>query len=347
MRSESAFSTGIDNLRFLATAGVVLLHVSAAVLPHFQTLPSGYWLSGLALNAATRWCVPAFVMISGALLLPKEMPVARFLQKRFSRILFPFLFYASLYLIWFLSLRLLYGHQNSPDQTWQWLSQKVKSGVSYHFWFVYMILGLYLFIPVLGKWVRQSSDKEIPGFILLWFVANQINDFGIFGPYYKNELGYFSGYIGYLVWGYYLAHRLTISAIRAKQAAAVLIFTGYFVLFFSTLLASLDAGKTTGVLYGNFSPCVWAIASGLFLVCSTISPVCGWRNAVVHFVCRYSFGIYLIHILILKWLTSWGIHWNMFHPALAIPVTTLLCLLLSSCFAWIISKLPFGNKISG
>ncbi len=347
MRRDSTLSTGIDNLRFLATVGVILLHVSAALLPHFSSLPFDYWVSGLAFNAATRWCVPAFVMISGALLLPKEMPVREFIQKRFSRILFPFLFYAGLYLLWFLSLRLLYGHHNSPQDTWLWLSHKLKSGVSYHFWFVYMILGLYLFIPVLGKWIRQSTDKEILGFIILWFVANQVNDSGILAPWYKNELGYFSGYIGYLVWGYYLAHRFTISKTGAKQAAAGLILSGYFVMFFSSLFVSIGAGKMIGSFYSNFSPCVVAIASGLFLLCRVLPGNNRWWNASAGFVCRYSFGIYLIHLLALKWLTMCSIHWNMFHPALAIPVTTVLCLLLSAGLVWLIRMLPLGDKISG
>jgi surface polysaccharide O-acyltransferase-like enzyme len=117
MKTERSSFHGIDDLRFIATIGVILLHTSAGMLPIYGKIPDEYWLIGLSYNALTRFCVPMFVMISGALLLSREYKTVDFLKKRFVRILLPFLFYATIYIAYNLIIRQLYGHHNSTFET--------------------------------------------------------------------------------------------------------------------------------------------------------------------------------------------------------------------------------------
>ena len=45
----------------------------------------------------------------------------------------------------------------------------------FHLWFLYMILGLYLFTPFLRKIVENTTRKELKLFVILCFSAAMIN----------------------------------------------------------------------------------------------------------------------------------------------------------------------------
>lgn len=70
---------------------------------------------------------------------------------------------------------------------------------------MYMIIGMYLAIPFVKKIVRQASLREIELFLVLWAVAMFITN-KFYYPYtLKIDISFFSGYIGYLILGYYLS----------------------------------------------------------------------------------------------------------------------------------------------
>src|SRR5256885_496912 len=89
----------MDALRVLACLAVIVLHVSASVVIDFPDVRSLHWTVGNIGNAFTHWCVPVFVMLSGALLLSpaKQLPVTVFYRKRASRILIPLAFWSVVY----------------------------------------------------------------------------------------------------------------------------------------------------------------------------------------------------------------------------------------------------------
>ena len=86
----------LDNSRLIATFAAVFLHVAAGVVV-YSNPGSQYWWAGNIYNSFVRWCVPVFVMVSGALLLnPNKMEsMETFYKKRLSRILIPLLFWAT------------------------------------------------------------------------------------------------------------------------------------------------------------------------------------------------------------------------------------------------------------
>lgn len=89
----------IDNSRILAIFAVIVVHVGAKVVGE-NTIGSEYWWYGNIFESLARWCVPVFVMISGALLLDpnKKEDLLTFYRKRLHRIFIPFLFWSVIYL---------------------------------------------------------------------------------------------------------------------------------------------------------------------------------------------------------------------------------------------------------
>jgi surface polysaccharide O-acyltransferase-like enzyme len=80
----------LDNLRVIATLAVLLIHSAANVLLNFGKIPDSAWWFANLYNGGFRYAVPIFVMLSGALLLPREEEIGSFLKKKFSKNHHPF-----------------------------------------------------------------------------------------------------------------------------------------------------------------------------------------------------------------------------------------------------------------
>lgn len=86
----------ITVLRTLACFAVILLHYSGSYTYRFGVPTFNH---GILVFTLTVFCVPIFVMVSGALLLQKSIPIGEFYKKRTLRILLPFLFWSAVYLL--------------------------------------------------------------------------------------------------------------------------------------------------------------------------------------------------------------------------------------------------------
>lgn len=346
IQSKAAYH-GLDNLRVIATIAVIVVHASAGLVEQFGKVEFSWWATGMTYNIISRFAVPIFVMISGALLLSKDYPLSEFLRKRVIRIVLPFLFYALFYLLYYYIIRLLYGHQNSPSQTFDWLVRMIRKGVVYHFWFVYMIISLYLFAPIIGRWIRAASEKEVLYFLGLWMISNLLT-LPFFKTYhFKVELSHFTGYIGYFVLGYYLSNKeFTISS-KGRRIGLFLFVLGTSLTVGVTLIWSYLGNAPHSDLVSYFYPNLIITTIGIYLFFKYNMANVRSLVRMKELICKHSFGIFLIHILVLKWLSMVGIHWNFTHPAIAIPLTSVLCLAISTLFAVGVSKLPYGKYISG
>ena len=158
----------ISNLKLIALYAVIVLHCSSPLLAQFGKVAVGDWLTADIFNALTRFAVPAFVMITGALLLHKEYEIGSFLKKRLSRVVIPFLFWSLVYIAysWY-NEEITFGSDIGANI--RQVLHLLKYGSSYHLWYVYMLIGLYFFIPVIGKFVRNASENEILYFLIVWF----------------------------------------------------------------------------------------------------------------------------------------------------------------------------------
>ncbi|MVT29351.1 acyltransferase family protein [Acidovorax citrulli] len=71
-RIERAYDPKLDSIRIIACLAVVLLHVSARPIYMQKELSQWGWMLGNAVSSLTHWCVPVFVMLSGALVLGRQ-----------------------------------------------------------------------------------------------------------------------------------------------------------------------------------------------------------------------------------------------------------------------------------
>ncbi len=241
-----------------------------------------------------RFGVPVFVMISGAVLLDRSEQLNSFLSKRIKRVFVPFLFWSVVYFIFSYAG---YFQKLSVSQLFQILVSKLFKGTYYHLWYIYMILGVYLFIPIIRKWAQNSTKQEIQYFLLLWSITLFINtDVAKYIP--SIEVLYFSKYLGYLVLGYYLDKY--VATTKAKNTLYLMLFAlGVTLTLVSTSYLSITENKLNITYYNYLSPNVCLMAIGIFLLGKSLLQK---TNATLASLDSHSYGIYLAHVIVLHYI---------------------------------------------
>ncbi|MDO3645155.1 acyltransferase [Mucilaginibacter sp. L3T2-6] len=338
----------ISNIRLVALYAVIILHVTSQPLMQYGKVPMSDWWVADFFNAIVRFAVPVFVMVTGALLLHREYQIGSFLKKRLIRVVIPFIFWSLVYVG--------YSWYNEDitftDDAWRnivMVLRLLKTGSAYHLWYVYMLIGLYFFIPVIGKFVRNASEREILYFLAVWFVVILLSQPYLLRYNPSVDMHYFAGFAGYLVLGHYLAFK--DFAVKRLQLWMVLLFAASvgLIALGSRLLAGGSAWPGT-MFYEPVSPLVVLLSGSAFMAFklskSTLSP--GIKR-VRDFAGNFNYGIYLAHALILFLLDDLlGINYKLCTPVVSIPLTALICLLITLALVWVVNKIPLvGRWISG
>lgn len=337
----------IDNLRLVALFAVIVLHSTAPLLMQYGKVSISDWWAADFLNAVVRFAVPVFVMITGALLLPREYEIGDFLKRRLTRILWPFLFWTIVY-IWYswYNEDVVFGADIWLDI--RQVLHQFKYGASYHLWYIYMLIGLYFFIPVIGKFVRHASEKEIIYFLVAWIMVMLMSQ-----PYLSRfepavDTHYFAGYAGYLVLGYYLSRKNFSRPGVLKWMWFLFVFSVILIALGSRLVLSYPKYPGT-MFYEPVNPAIVVLSSSIFLIAKlTTIKLPAWFDGFRNLATQHSYGIYLAHALVLYFLEDpFGINYKLCSPAASIPLTAFIAFLTSLVIVWLIGKLPGGKWISG
>jgi surface polysaccharide O-acyltransferase-like enzyme len=280
-----------------------------------------------------------FFMISGSLLLEETLSTKVFLKRRFSKVLWPTLFWSLFYLIERLSISKLS------------VNEMVKSFLSIPFspqgngvlWFMYALAGLYLLTPILSRWLKTASKREVEFYLLLWGVT-------LLYPYLtlalkvvqgtSGILYYFTGFVGYYVLGYYL--KLYYKKISVLYILASLFFA----------IAIPAAIYCSGTEF-DFYSVLWTLSLPVALM-----AFC-WYVVFMRFPNKYSsfavnasklsFGVYLVHMFFLKRII-WNLDFICDMPGLSLMQTLaimIITILVSYFVVWLISLMPFSKYIIG
>jgi surface polysaccharide O-acyltransferase-like enzyme len=344
----------IRDLRVISTVCVIIIHISCRML--VGNNGSYFWWIGNIFDSSARFAIPIFVMISGALLLPKEYELSQFLKKKTLRIIFPFIFWSLFYILFNLLRLSQHGVTFTFLLAFKYIFKNLLSCPSFssHLWYIYMLIGLYIFIPIIGKWVRNATNSEIEYFLILWglIIILSVTSFGS-ALIDSLNLKYFSGYPGYLILGYYLSiKKIKRNKMRFLISFFLFLF-GAFITFFGTWYVFVNNVNYQGDFYNYLSPNVLLLSIGIFVFIKNIQfSYSTLVNLIFNFLDKYSFGIYLVHIFVLECFFKFNINFNFWSfegkfPILGVILTTFFCVCLSTLLIFILNGLPFGRYISG
>lgn len=313
--TNAAFSVtkrhrGLDLLRVLAIYMVMQIHTGEyEYISQNGTVlhTAGSWAVGWT-NSLLRVCVPLFVMITGFFLFPIG-DQRKFFRKRFSRVLIPFVLWCTVYAF--------YAYAQGTASLRATLLNIAHIPINYgtevgHLWFVYMLMAIYLFAPVLSPWIVSASRRSMEFFLLLWGLTLLLPFIHLYYPQVWGEcywnatptLYYFSGFLGYVVLAMYIKRFHMAPSRRLNMIAIGMVVAGYAVtvagflsrLRYEQIVQNLE-------LTWNFTTLnVASMTGGLFLLFRTFHADPGNRRIwlIVDDLSRMSYGMYLAHIIVLS-----------------------------------------------
>lgn len=296
----------IDLLRVLACYLVIQQHASEFfyIGPQNSVVTGDNTLRIGIITSIARISVPLFVMISGYLLLPMRTGISEFFKKRFSRILIPFIVWCILYALYFMVTR---GDSWGQAFT-NILHIPVNFGVEVgHLWYVYMLIGLYLLIPVLSPWVADCSRRVMQGYLLLWSLTTLLPYIHLVFPQVWGEcfwnptpaFYYFSGFAGYLILGCYIRKfgALSIPQAVAMTLAGYALTAGIFILRIGTAETIPQLELSWGFATANIAMMSYGIFSLFMHLHADGQSRIGRR---IRDISVRSYGMYLAHIMVLN-----------------------------------------------
>ena len=272
----------VDWMRVIACFMVMVVHSTEPFYLGGEgslvlTRADAFWVA--LFDALVRSCVPLFVIASSYLQFPVRYPTREFLHRRAVRVLVPFLIWSVFYAFWW----------GEPVSNLKGLLLNFNYAAG-HLWFIYMLLGLYLLMPLLSPWAERVGRKELRFYLCIWLFTTlfpyirewaaaspapiiQAADglpaqalFPLWGEASWNPFGlfyYISGFIGYLLLGLYIRKE----AVHWSKGKSLAIGIPAFLAGFA-----LSAG--------GFLRRMLASADGVFPVSGDVSLAVGWETPI-------------------------------------------------------------------
>jgi len=307
------------------------------------------------------------------LLFPVKTDLATFYKKRIGRIIVPLIFWSIvLPLAFFVYLNFIKSSSSAlidmNNFTIQATVTKIYTAIfNFNYdttplWYMYMLIGLYLIIPIIGSWLNQATKKDIQYFLSFWIVtllipyikmiapilgyAGNYDQMGIWGVCNWNEFGtfyYFSGFLGYIVLAYYLVkYPFQWSITKTIAITLPLFIVGFLATFFGFL-------ATQKYYPGNYAnlEVIWYFCNinvtlmtiAIFLVAQKLNiPESKWIKRIS----SATFGIYLSHFIIVQALTDTFLN----IPNLPATLKILSIAVIGFSLSYLITKLMDSNSIT-
>ena len=335
-----------DVLRILATFAVIVLHLSAQHWADTDVY-SRAWQAFNLYDSAVRWAVPVFVMISGALFLGRDVSISSILKKNVARIATVFLFWSGCYAL----VDLIFRH--APLSVV--LSQLITG--HYHLWFLYMIVGLYLLIPLLRPIVQNETLMRY--FLLLAFLFTfLLPQLALFTSFVSHEAStvirtvimysycFFPlGFTIYFVGGYYLSRRNF-----SRREEIVLYCVGIAALLFSIIAPAVlsraqGAPNATFYNYNDLNVLCTSVPIFVFAKQHLNFPRMGEKAyALLRKLSKYSFGVYLVHPMVIELLQHFGIDTFSCNAFFSVPLLAIFVFAASTAISALLNCVPIINK---
>ncbi|MCR5845534.1 MAG: acyltransferase family protein [bacterium] len=354
----------LDVLRTLAIFSVVVIHVAANNW-YSVDIASLDWQAFNAYDSLVRWSVPMFVMISGALFLDpdREVPTRRLYKKNVVRIVVAFI-------VWSIAYVLFGMYVTDSIHTKSEIFAHLVKG-EYHLWFLWMIVGLYIVTPILRR--VTSSPKATRYFVIVALIFSfciptieelassllpvldieQLSKaFSSLSKAYGQMRFHLTlWFVAYFVLGYYLSQKS-----YGKGQRGVLYVLGIasfaFIVLYSRFI-SLQTGEAYGFYDWMLLP-VMLEAAAIFVFFKQVGDKRSARAQggeetlavrVFKFISVRSFGVYLVHIMVLRLLMMLTpLNPVAINPVLSVPLIAIIVFAISLAISALLHRIPLVGR---
>lgn len=327
----------IDNARAISCILVIVTHVLGPWIYQLQQLDNINQFFLLFFFTISKLCTPTFLMISGSLLIQKEYKDLAPHKKRTRRLVNTFMVWSLVYLIFYTFLNVSRGTQYTASTYINYVKDSMFYGSAYHLWFMYLIIGIYLFMPVISKVVKRISTLQFILFFIIWTASL------IYTQFYElnlmlNILTSTIGYIGYLLVGYIINKYDINEQIRIRYASII-----FFLGIFSTLYLAYSQLNLTNSIHAytfhRLNIDIALVSIGFFMMIKSFR----YKHPILIRISKNSFGIYYIHLFSIMFLNKLWVIYSSHYVLISLIIFSIATLLLS--FVIIINIEKLKSKI--
>lgn len=328
----------IDTLRVIGMFFVVLLHSSAERLR--IDIGTQGWHIDNALTSLATIAVPLFFMISGAVILgSKSTEDYRYvLKKRLPKMLVPLLVWS------IVSLAIDFALGAEPETILNKAKLFFSEPVTIHLWFMYTLIPLYLFSPILAEAAKNRRTLKYAA--VLFFVISLLGSLKSVLPaayafipdiaFLRNAA--FGSYIYYFLLGYLL--HTSAKRFDTRLLAGITVVTW-------VVISAGTYWKSAGGQYSE----IFKSYTGIFCLILSCSVFLLLKNLfnkpyfIVSVLAPLSFGVYLSHNLLIRILNRMlpilGITVSMKYVVVCFIITSVVC-----CVTiWVLSKIKIVSYL--
>ena len=292
-----------------------------------------------------RWAVPVFVMISGALFLnpDKNIPIKKIYTKYIFRIVTALAFWSFIYAC----AGYFAGRSDIVEAFTNFLNGH------YHLWFLYMIIGLYMIVPLVRRIAEsESATKYFLVFALIFtsLLPECANILSLFSDKYGNMLEDFANkfymqFVGGFTVYFLLGHFMNQADISPKSERLIYIagLCGFMITVLLSAYASILTGKPNETFYSG-------LKFNLNTICESAAVFVFFRkhfnreNIAVQKLSQYSFGAYLVHAAVIPVIRNLGLHPLTFTPVISVPVIAVIVFVISFTISAVLNHIPVLKK---
>ena len=328
----------IQWLRVIAAAAVIIAHTDGQTWDRIP-IDSRDWLVLSMYDGLVRWPVLIFMMITGTIFLSRRTSLRSMVTKNIPRVVTAFVFWSAVYTFFAwrsdpgtdLLMRFLQGH--------------------YHMWYLPFLCGVYLTIPFLQKVAEDEKLTRnllavalVLGMLIPWG-ANAVSLLWpstadvVSAAAGKVSIPFFSGLLAMLPLGLILS-RTELSP-KLRRWIYGLGILGAVLTGAGTIWSSAKMGAYSSVFCTNASPTV--IAPGVAIYVFAKYNLNRLPKAVA-WMADHSFGVYLVHALVIEQLQRYGFHVLTVDPIRGVPMVSVVAFAISLAISALLSKLPVVGK---
>lgn len=331
-----------DILRIAAMVFLVIRHSATATFEFVPTLGADWWVCNVY-GSLSAWMVPVFMMISGASFLdPKRnAAVNKLYKKNVFRMLCAFAFWSVFYAVY----NKVTGQDAKDD-----FAAMVFQG-HFHLWFIPMIIGMYILTPLL-RTVTNSKNATLAITVVTGITGVILPTLQDLGLFFDNSLltggnnfGFVSSYVCFFFLGY-LIHNTEVPP-AGRKTVYILGILATVVVFLGTYYLTLKDGYHNEDMQGdnNLFPAIQGLA--LFVGTKYITRDMEFSPETQKLILDISgltFGVYMIHVVLLAFLDKSGFSPVMYPAVYMIPMLILFVLPVSFFLSWAFNKIPVLGK---
>ena len=336
-----------DYLRIFCSFFVILIHVSAYDYYH-SALNSYNWKISYYYNALSRFSVPNFFMISGALFLNRDLSYGVIFNKYIKNIFIHLILWSIIYSL--------------NDKNFWTLNIKKKLFLiikgHYHLWYLFATIGIYISIPFLREIAKNAKLLNYfisSHLIILFIIPNYIYLFSHYSKDIYNLLNYIisvsnlnklSTNLFYFTFGHYLNKKKS-----EKNCIRIIIYIiGFISLIFTSIITyNFAFKKNKKINHFSFNYLnIFFLSISIFLFFkNNINNITFNKkhSKIIQNTAKLTYGIYLIHPLIIKTIVENTHFFRLsIEKIFLIPMLNIFIFLFSLIISIIIKKLPLISK---